>query len=92
VRIGERGSSVRVVAGNNVWSIVMLNASENAALEAFRTYRVPSGKMLCFHTPQLAKHVASLRQLAKKGLVIEEQFAGGYSLTRAGVGAMQRLA
>jgi hypothetical protein len=66
----------------------MLTAGELAALETFRLYRVSCGKLMCFQTPQLEKHVVSLRQLAKKGLVEEEHVACGFSLTREGAQAL----
>jgi hypothetical protein len=67
----------------------VLTVSENAVMDVFRSYLVGSGQMLCFDTPQLAKHMATLRQLVEKGLVVEEQFAGGFSLTRAGFRLMR---
>ncbi len=66
----------------------MLSAAEQSALAVFRVFMVSPGEMLCFHGPQLAKHGATLRRLADKNLVVQEQFAGGYSLTRAGFEAM----
>jgi hypothetical protein len=66
----------------------MLTASEQAALAVFRTFHVGTGQMLCFHGPQLEKHRTPLRLLTEKNLVVKEQFAGGYSLTRAGFEAM----
>jgi hypothetical protein len=66
----------------------MLSTSEQAALAVFRSFMVNTGEMLCFHGPQLEKHGPTLRQLAEKNLVVKEQFAGGYSLTRAGFEAM----
>ena len=57
-------------------------------LAVFRSFMVSAGEMLCFHGPQLEKHGPTLRQLTEKNLVIKEQFAGGYSLTRAGFEAM----
>lgn len=66
----------------------MLSTSEQAALAVFRSFMVNAGEMLCFHGPQLEKHGPTLRQLTEKNLVIKEQFAGGYSLTRAGFEAM----
>ena len=68
----------------------MLSTTEQAALDVFRAYRVGCGKMLCFHTPQLAKHVATLDRLVERNLVVQEQFAGAYSMTAAGVRAMRR--
>ena len=67
----------------------MLSTPEQAALAVFRSFKVGAGQMLCFHGPQLEKHRATLRQLTEKNLVIKEQFAGGYSLTRAGFEAME---
>jgi hypothetical protein len=66
----------------------MLTNAEQAALNVFRSFMVGAGEMLCFQGPQLQKHGATLRQLTEKNYLIKEQFAGGYSLTRAGVEAM----
>ncbi|HYO23959.1 MAG TPA: hypothetical protein VEQ85_03335 [Lacipirellulaceae bacterium] len=66
----------------------MLSNSEQAALAVFRSFKVSPGEMLCFHGPQLDKHSATLRVLTEKNLIVKEQFAGGYSLTRAGYDAL----
>ena len=66
----------------------MLTAAEQSALDVFRSFHVSVGQMLCFHGPLLAKHGATLGQMAAKDLVVKEQFAGGFSLTRTGYEAL----
>ena len=64
-------------------------ASDQTAFDVFRSYRVSSGQMLCFHGPQLEKYGESLRSLTTRGWVVKERFDGAYSLTEAGFRAMQ---
>ena len=46
------------------------------------------GQMLCFDGPKLKQNRAALQQLTDKEFLVEEQFKGGYSLTKAGFVAM----
>lgn len=47
------------------------------------------GKMLCFSNHALETFDESLAQLADKGLLTQEDFPGGYSLTESGFAAMK---
>ena len=67
----------------------MLSNSERSVLGVFRKFRVSAGEMLCFYGPNHKKHRAALRALIAKGMVIEERFSGGYSLTQTGFAAMK---
>jgi hypothetical protein len=67
----------------------MLSRSEKSVLAVFRTFLVQSGEMICFTAPQLQKYGPTLVGLTKKNLVVREQCAGGYSLTREGFAAMK---
>ena len=66
-----------------------LSSAESSVLSAFRKYLMTPGKMLCFSGPELASFKAPLKQLISKGLLVEESFQGGYSLTAAGFAAMK---
>ena len=66
-----------------------ISNSERSVLGVFRKFRVSAGEMLCFYGPNHKKHRAALRQLIAKGMVIEERFSGGYSLTQSGFAAMK---
>ncbi len=67
----------------------MLSPAEKTALGTFRQYLVTPGKMLCFFGPNLEKHQAALQQLTEKDLLVKEEFKGAYSLTHAGLEAME---
>ncbi len=66
-----------------------LSLSEQAVLSVFRKYLMSPGKMLCFSHSELEAFDESLTQLTDKGLLAEESFQGGYSLTEAGFAAMR---
>jgi hypothetical protein len=66
----------------------MLSRAERSVLAVFRTFLVRAGEMVCFTGPQLQKFGPTLVGLTKKNLVVREQCAGGYSLTREGFAAM----
>lgn len=61
---------------------------DESALDVFRSYRVASGQILCFHGPHLEKYRDSLGYCTKAGLISKERFAGAYSLTAAGFRTM----
>lgn len=67
----------------------MLTVPERRVLRTFRQYRILPGKMLCFNGQSLKANRPALEQLAKKELIVKEQFKGGYSLTQAGFAAMK---
>jgi hypothetical protein len=66
----------------------MLSSSEAAALGVFRSYMVGVGQMLCFDTPQMAKHRKALDAMVEKDYVRPERVAGAYSMTKAGMAAL----
>jgi hypothetical protein len=66
-----------------------LSPAENSVLSVFRKYLMTPGKMLCFSGPELDAFSAPLDQLTSKGLLDEESFQGGYSLTASGFAAMK---
>ena len=61
-------------------------------LKKFREFLMTPGRMLCFFGPDLEKHKAALGSMAEKGLIVEEEFKGAYSLTRSGFEAIQASA
>ena len=67
----------------------MLTASEKSVLDVYRKFLMARGEMLCFNGTSLKKHKPAIGQLIKKGMLIEESFTGGYSLTRDGYRAMK---
>lgn len=67
----------------------MLSSAEAAALGVFRSYMVGVGQMLCFDTPQMAKHRAALDRMVEKDYVRAERVAGAYSMTHEGARALQ---
>ena len=67
----------------------MLSNAEKSVLDVFRKFLMSRGEMLCFNGTNLKKHKPALGQLIKKGMLVEETFTGGYSLTRDGFQAMQ---
>jgi len=69
-----------------------LSATELSVLEIFRRFRMGSGQMLCLSRADVAALHEPLTQLANNGLLVEESFQGGYSLTPAGFAAMKELA
>ena len=66
-----------------------LSSNEIAVLDVFRRYLMSPGKMLCFSNPQLECFEEPLAQLTGRGLLIQEGFPGGYSLTEQGFAAMK---
>ena len=69
--------------------MMTLSNKETAVLDVFRMYLMSPGKMLCFTTPQLKSFKKPLALLTDKGLLVEEDFSGGYSLTENGFVAMK---
>lgn len=67
----------------------MLSPPEQRVLATFREFLMTPGRMLCFSGPNLASKKAALKMLTDKGLLVKEEFAGGYSLTRSGFSAMK---
>lgn len=66
-----------------------LSPPEYAVLAVFRKYLMSPGKMLCFTNLQLSALREPLAQLLGKGLLVQENFPGAYSLTETGFNAMR---
>lgn len=66
-----------------------LSSSEHAVLAVFRKYLMSPGKMLCLSNHEMEAFHESLVDLTGKGLLIQESFPGGYSLTEIGFAAMK---
>lgn len=69
-----------------------LSEGEEHVLATFRKYLMTPGKMLCLSTADILTMKKSLDRLVSTGLLIPEEFKGGYSLTRSGYDAMHELA
>jgi hypothetical protein len=67
-----------------------LSQAEDSVLKIFRQFLMIPGQMLCFDRADLASFRAALDRLTKDGLLVEEKFHGGYSLTNAGFAAMHK--
>lgn len=67
----------------------LLNTGERAILDVFRDYLMTPRKMLCLGPSHREKYEQQLAQLIDRGMLTEERFNGGYSLTEAGYAAMQ---
>jgi len=68
---------------------VVLTTAEKSVLDVYRKFLMSRGEMLCFNGTNLKKHKPAIGQLIKKGMLIEESFKGGYSLTNDGYKAMK---
>ena len=69
-----------------------LSDGELHVLAMFRKYLMTPGKMLCISTQDLTSMKKSVDKLILAGLLVPEEFKGGYSLTRSGYDAMQEIA
>lgn len=69
-------------------SDLLLSQSEQDVLDVFRKYLMTPGKMLCISNADLDSFKTPLAELINKGLLVEEKFQGGYSLTETGFDAM----
>jgi hypothetical protein len=69
-----------------------LSEGEEHVLAMFRKYLMTPGKMLCLSTADILAMKKSLDKLVSAGLLIPEEFKGGYSLTRSGYDAMHEMA
>lgn len=68
-----------------------LSQGELSVLLMFRKYLMTPGKMLCLSVNDLASMKKSLDTLITAGLLVPEDFKGGYSLTRSGYEAMLEM-
>ena len=69
-----------------------LSDGELHVLAMFRKYLMSPGKMLCFSSQDLTSMKKSVDKLIQAGLLVSEDFKGGYSLTRSGYAAMRKVA
>ena len=67
-----------------------LSSAELAVLSVFRKYLMTPGEMLCCGSLDTRASDATLDQLTRKGLLVQERFRSGYALTDAGFAAMQQ--
>ena len=65
-----------------------LSSAELAVLSVFRKYLMTPGEMLCCGSLDTRASDATLDQLTRKGLLVQERFRSGYALTDAGFAAM----
>ena len=70
-------------------SRLSLSPEERSVLKVFRNFLMTPGKMLCLNGPSLESSKAPLAKLTGKGLLVAEDFRGGYSLTEDGFEAMK---
>lgn len=67
-----------------------LSSAELSVLSVFRKYLMTPGEMLCCGSLDTRASDATLDQLTRKGLLVQERFRSGYALTDAGFAAMQQ--
>src|SRR5438874_12452808 len=84
-------SPIQSIDDDAVDQRMMFSKADLAVFDVFRGYLVTAGEMLCFHGNWFDEHKESLRHLTAEKLLTQEQFKGGYSLTRAGFAALQRV-
>ena len=65
-----------------------LSVAEQSVLGIFQKYLMLPGKMLCLTRVDVETFKLPLAQLIKDGLLVSEQYQGGYSLTQVGFVAM----
>ena len=66
----------------------LLSQAEHSVLSVFRRYLMTPGKMLCISGSDLEDLSLPLAELTNKGLLVADDFRGGYSLTKGGFAAM----
>lgn len=67
----------------------LLSREEMTVLDVFRKHLMTPGKMLCLGGSDVESLSVPLAKLINKGLLLEERFQGGYSLTDEGFAAMK---
>lgn len=75
--------------GESTDPLSTLSSTEQSVLEIFRRFRMSPGQMLCFSRTDIEAFRVPLKELANNGLLVAEEFHGGYSLTPAGFTAMK---
>lgn len=66
-----------------------ISPRERQVLHTFNEFLMTPRQMLCFSGPEHERHVDALETMVEKDLLVEEGFAGGYSLTESGFEAMK---
>ena len=79
-----------VVAGHDLESSGLTDAEANV-LAVFKKYLMTPGQMLCLSNTDIDSMKVVLEKLTKAGLLVPEEFKGGYSLTQSGFKAMNEL-
>jgi hypothetical protein len=69
-----------------------LSDGEVNVLGVFRKYLMTPGQMLCLSNTDIDSMKGVLEKLTKSGLLVPEDFKGGYSLTQTGFRAMNEVA
>lgn len=72
--------------------ILELTDGEANVLAVFRKYLMTPGQMLCLSNTDIDSMKVVLQSLTAAGLLVPEEFKGGYSLTQSGFRAMNELA
>lgn len=68
-----------------------LTDGEINVLAVFRKYLMSPGQMLCLSNADIDSRKLVLEKLTEAGLIVQEDFKGGYSLTRSGYDAMMEV-
>ncbi|MEZ6134443.1 MAG: hypothetical protein R3C53_05990 [Pirellulaceae bacterium] len=68
-----------------------LTDAEINVLGVFRKYLMGPGQMLCLSNTDIDSMKSTLDKLTKAGLLVPEDFKGGYSLTQSGYKAMTEV-
>ncbi len=72
--------------------VLDLTDGEIHVLGVFRKYLMTPGQMLCLSNTDIDSMKSVLESLTAAGLLVAEEFKGGYSLTQTGFRAMNDLA
>lgn len=68
-----------------------LSPDEVDVLDTFAKFLMPPDQMLCLSNAEIPATKRALEQLIGRGLLVPNDFKGGYSLTIDGFTAMQQL-
>lgn len=68
-----------------------LSDGEANVLAVFKKYLMTPGQMLCLSNTDVDSMKSTLERLTDAGLLVPEEFKGGYSLTQTGFRAMNEL-
>jgi hypothetical protein len=78
--------------GDSDEPMLELTDGEANVLAVFRKYLMTPGQMLCLSNTDIDSMKLVLESLTSAGLLVPEEFKGGYSLTPSGFRAMNELA